>query len=150
MQFDHIGIFVESLGKGREHLSQMLEIEGWTEETHDDLLKVSVQFGEDASGQRYELVAPRGEGNPVSGSLERRANLLNHVAYRVEDLDVAMALWREAKAIPLGAPKPAKAFDGARVAFFMSPLGFIVELIDGFSEERTLRGRGASSVAVEG
>lgn len=135
MQFDHIGIFVASLPQGRDSLSDLLQVSDWSDEVHDDNLKISVQFGRDESGQRYELVAPRGEGNPVDGTLARRANLLNYVAYRVADLDEAMAHWRDARAIPLGAPVSAKALDGAKVVFFMSPLGFIVELIEGLSDE---------------
>jgi methylmalonyl-CoA/ethylmalonyl-CoA epimerase len=134
MQFDHIGVFVESLEQGRNHLSNLLNVGEWSEETHDEVLNVSLQFGWDESGHCYEIVAPGGEKNPVDGVLARKANLLNHVAYRVADLDAATAHWRSAKAIPLGAPKPAKVYDGARVVFFMSPLGFIVELIEGLSD----------------
>ncbi len=135
MQFHHISIFVESLAQGRSHLDNLLNVGDWSEEFHDDVLKASLQFGWDKSGQCYELVAPKGERNPVDGALARKANLLNHVAYRVADLEAAMAHWRGVRAIPLGTPKPAKAFNGAQVVFFMSPLGFIVELIEGLSDE---------------
>jgi len=134
MQFDHIGIFVRSLGQGREHLSKLLNVGDWSEEVHDEILKISLQYGWDKSGQRYELVAPRGEGNPICGSLARKSNLLNHVAYRVPDLAAAINHWQKAGAKRLGPPEPAKAYNGAQVMFFMSPLGFIVELIEGLSE----------------
>lgn len=135
MQFDHIGIFVESLEQGRDNLAGLLNVNGWSQEVHDDDLKISVQFGWDESGQCYELVAPNGEHNPVDGTLARQANILNHVAYRVVDLDTATTRLRDQGAIPLGAPKPAKALDGARIVFFMTRLGVIVELIEGLTDE---------------
>ena len=130
MIFDHIGLFVPNLEKGRTHLSRILPITGWGQEIQDPGLKVQVQFGTDVSGVRYELVAPFGEGNPVSGVLASGKGILNHVAYRVTDLPVELARLRAARALPIGDPQPAVAFDGARVAFFLTPLGFIVELIE--------------------
>ena len=135
MIFDHIGLFVPSLEKGRTHLSQILPITGYGEEIDDPGLKVRVQFGTDSSGVRYELVAPFGEGNPVSGVLASGKGILNHVAYRVADLPAETARLRAARALPIGEPRPAVAFRGARVAFFLTPLGFIVELIEGAPPE---------------
>jgi methylmalonyl-CoA/ethylmalonyl-CoA epimerase len=129
MRFDHIGVFVPSLEEGRRHLEGLLGVTRWTEPVDDPGLRVFVQFGLDDSGVRYELVAPNGEKNPVSGALARGANLLNHVAYRVEDLESAMARLRAGGAMPLGPPRPARAFDGASVVFYLTPLRFVVELI---------------------
>ena len=130
MIFDHIGLFVPSLDKGRHHLSRLLPIASYGEEFHDAGLKVQVQFGTDSSGVRYELVAPFGEGNPVSGVLASGKGLLNHVAYRVADLPTEMTRLRANGALLIGRPCPALAFGGARVAFALTPLNFIIELIE--------------------
>lgn len=130
MQFDHIGVFVRDLVHGREQLAALLPIERWTEPVDDPLIKVRIQFGIDVSGIRYELVAPLGEGNPVDGALAAGTNLLNHVAYSVADIDAELRRLRRLRCIPTGPPRPAVAFDGRRVVFLLTPLGFIMELIE--------------------
>lgn len=130
MIFDHIGLFVPDLETGREKLSALLPITGLSEPIADATLKVKVQFCTDANGIRYELVAPNGPGNPVSGVLERGKAVLNHVAYRVSDLKGETRRLRQEGAMPLGPARPAVAFDGCLVMFFLTPLNFIIELIE--------------------
>jgi len=130
MKFDHIGIFVRSLVVGRDHIKSLLKIVDESEEYHDDILKVSVQFLYDESRICYELVAPNGGGNPVDPILTDNRNFLNHVAYRVTDFDLQIAKFRENGCTQLGHPKNALAFNGARVVFFLTPLQFIIELIE--------------------
>ena len=130
MKFDHIGIFVSDLASGREKMAALLPIVSFSDITEDSLLGVRVQFGVDSSGIRYELVAPYGEKNPVSGVLKAGKNILNHVAYRVPNLDESMKKLQAAGCDQLGQPAPALAFGGANVVFFYSPLKFIIELIE--------------------
>ena len=130
MIFDHIGLFVRDIGAGRRQLAALLPISRWTEVVDDGLMNVRVQFGLDASGIRYELVAPLREPNPVARVLEDGKTILNHVAYRCADFESACAGLRRAGAVPLGRPQPAAAFEGARVAFYLTPLRFIVELVE--------------------
>ena len=130
MKFDHIGIFVRSLVVGRDHFKNLLNITDESEEYHDDVLKVSIQFLYDESGICYELVAPNGDGNPVDPILSGKKNILNHTAYKVRDLDLQIAKFRENGCVQLGHPKTALAFNGARVVFFLTPLDFIIELIE--------------------
>jgi methylmalonyl-CoA/ethylmalonyl-CoA epimerase len=130
MIFDHIGIFVRDIDAGKATLAAMLPIAHWSETYDDPGIKVRVAFGTDATGVRFELVAPFGESNPVSGALAAGRNILNHVAYRVPDLEAAIAALRATGAVPLGVPHPAVAFAGARVIFFLTPLKFVVELIE--------------------
>ncbi|MBV1776292.1 VOC family protein [Burkholderiaceae bacterium DAT-1] len=130
MKFDHIGVFVTSLELGRTHLAAILDIHEWTDPIDDPIQKVSVQFGLDSSGIRFELVAPNGEGNPVTPVLGSGKNILNHVAYTVPDLDKKLAELRAARCMPLGPAQPATAFDGRRIAFVLTPLRMIIELIE--------------------
>jgi len=108
----------------------LLNISDWTGVFEDPLIKVRIQFGRDASGLRYELIAPFGDGNPVDGALAAGVNILNHVAYRVDDLDQELARLRRDRCVPTTRPRPAVAFGGRRVVFLMTPLGFILELIE--------------------
>lgn len=130
MIFDHIGLFVADLEAGRAKLSALLPIADESDPIDDAGLKVRVQFCYDTLGICYELVAPFGEGNPVSGVLESGKAVLNHVAYRVVDLQAEAARLRREGAIPLGPARPAVAFGGRDVMFFLTPLRFIIELIE--------------------
>lgn len=130
MKFDHIGIFVHEIAAGDAALSASIPIARRSEVFTDPVIKVKVQFLFDESGICYELVAPFGEGNPVDGVLKTRRNVLNHVAYRTADLDAALADQRAKGAFPLNEPTPAVAFGGKRVVFLMTPLNFIIELIE--------------------
>jgi methylmalonyl-CoA/ethylmalonyl-CoA epimerase len=109
----------------------LIPIADLSEPIEDPGLKVRIQFATDTSGVRYELVAPFGEGDPVSGVLTSGQAILNHVAYRVADLDAALARLRAEGALPLGPPSPAVAFGGRRVVFLLTRLRFILELVEG-------------------
>jgi methylmalonyl-CoA/ethylmalonyl-CoA epimerase len=128
--FDHIGLFVRDLAEGQVHLGTLLPIVQWTAAMDDPLLNVRIQFGIDASGLRYELVAPLGPDGPVDRALASGNNLLNHVAYRVGDLDAELRRLRRRGCIPTGAPKPAVAFGGRRIVFVLTPLRFVLELVE--------------------
>ena len=130
MIFDHIGLFVRDLDAGRAKLASLLPIEKSSDPVDDPGLRVRIQFCTDASGIRYELVAPLGDESPVDGVLRSGNNVLNHVAYRVADLDAECLRLREERCMPLGPPAPAVAFGGRRVVFFLTPLRFILELIE--------------------
>jgi len=130
MIFDHIGIFVPTLKDGREQISTILPIAGFSESFEDANLQVCVQFCTDRSGIRYEIVAPFGKDNPVSAVLAGGKAVLNHVAYQVDDIDAAFDRMRNAGSVPFGPPKSAVAFDGRRVAFLLTPMRFIIELIE--------------------
>ena len=130
MEFDHLGVVVADLATGRAHVSALLPVSAWTDVFQDPVQQVSVQFGHDRSGMCYELIAPSGDASPVAAALRNKANILNHVGYRVRDLDAEAARLREQRCIPLGPAAPAVAFGGARIQFFLSRYGFIVELIE--------------------
>jgi methylmalonyl-CoA/ethylmalonyl-CoA epimerase len=130
MIFDHIGLFVRDIDEGRKKLNELLPISSCEEIVDDPGLRVRIQFCTDASGIRYELVAPFGEGNPVEGVLQSGKNILNHVAYRVSDIAKEIERMRQQGCMPLGRPAPALAFGGRQVVFFLTPLRFVVELIE--------------------
>jgi len=130
MKFDHIGIFVKDLKFGREWLCKLLPIKSLSEEISDINMGIFVQFLYDESGICYEIIAPNGDSNPVKGLLDKKVNILNHVAYRVENFKDAIIKYREIGCIPLSKASPAKAFNGKNVIFFLTRLGIIIELIE--------------------
>ena len=130
-KFHHVGLFVNNLNDGYEKLSSILEIETVSDIITDINLSVLVQFITDTSGLNYELVAPYGLENPVDRILRTKKNILNHVAYISDEFDSDILKLRKQGCIPLGFPKHALAFEGRRVIFFLTRLGFIYELIEG-------------------
>ena len=130
-RFHHLGLFVNDLVFGLEELKKTLEITSVSETIADENLLVYIQFAIDSSGVRYELVAPFGDGNPVEKTLLSKKNILNHVAYLSDSFESDILELRHSGAIPLGAPKNSKAFEGRRVIFFLTSVGFIYELIEG-------------------
>ena len=129
-RFDHIGLVVGDLAAGRESLGSTLDVSHWTEIFEDAGIGVLVQFGRGETGPCYELIAPFGKTSPIAGSLRGGRNILNHVAYLVTDLNVEAARMLEQGCISTGAAQPAVAYGGRRIQFWMSPLRFLVELIE--------------------
>jgi methylmalonyl-CoA/ethylmalonyl-CoA epimerase len=130
LTFDHIGIVVADLDEGARKLTGLLGNLQWTRRFDDVGLAVSVRFARDGSGIVYEIIAPYGPTSPVTAALKSRTNLLNQVAYRTRSLDSSVARLRAGRSVPVGRPRPALAFGGARVQFLLTPLDFLVELIE--------------------
>lgn len=130
MQFDHIGVVVATLEQGRAHLGAVLGIVQWTMEFTDPLILVHVQFGRDRHGLCYEIVAPFGEKSPVLRTLRKADRILNHTAYLVPDLASAAERLLQSGCIQATQPTQAVAYGGALVQFVMTPVGFLLELIE--------------------
>lgn len=130
LRFDHLGIVVADIDVGRDHFRKTFVVERWTQQFADPVNNVNVQFGVDAAGVCFELVSPLGPDSPVSRALKARGPILNHVAYLTDDLAASAEHLRGQGYMAAGQPKPAIAYNGRFIQFFMSPLGFIVELIE--------------------
>jgi methylmalonyl-CoA/ethylmalonyl-CoA epimerase len=130
MKFDHIGLVVGDMAEGRQALEALFGVDRWTQVFEDPGIGVYVQFGRTQEGPCYELIAPLGEGSPVLTALKRGINILNHVAYLTADLDTEAKRLEAMGSIMAGPSKPAVAYGGARVQFWITPQRFMVELIE--------------------
>ena len=139
MRFDHIGVVVATLEDGRNHLGGLFGIVEWTVEFSDPIIQVRVQFGRDSSGLCYETVAPFGENSPILRTLRKADRILNHVAYLVPHLASAAERLHERRCMQTSEAMPAVAYGGASVQFFMTPLGFLLELIEAPAHRRAYR-----------
>jgi methylmalonyl-CoA/ethylmalonyl-CoA epimerase len=133
--FDHLGLVVKRLEKGRQILSAALRIEDWTAEVVDPVNGVRLQFGRDPAGVVYELLEPLNEQSPVYNALVTGKAILNHVAYRTADLAAAAVTLRAAGCAPVAAATPAIAYGGRLIQFFVSPLRLVIELIEAPAHE---------------
>jgi methylmalonyl-CoA/ethylmalonyl-CoA epimerase len=130
VRFDHIGIIVADLPAGLQMLRDQFAVAKWTHPFSDPVNDVHVQFGCDAAGTCYELIAPFSKNSPVWRSLRTGNNITNHVAYIVADLSAARDKLLAADFSPVSDPNPAVAYGGANIQFFMSPIFSLVELIE--------------------
>jgi methylmalonyl-CoA/ethylmalonyl-CoA epimerase len=130
LRFDHLGLVVKDMAEGREFLQSTIGIDRWTEVFEDPVIGVYVQFGRTEEGPCYELIAPLGDQSPVTNAMKSGKNILNHVAYLVSNLEAEGEKLRDKGCGATSEPKPAVAYGGARVQFWISPLRFMIELIE--------------------
>lgn len=135
LRFDHLGLVVNRLDRGRKYLVAGLGATQWTEQVHDAVNGVRLQFGRDASGICYELLEPLDAMSPVYAALKSGKGILNHVAYRVPDLQNWQVRMQEAGWARTSDPKPAIAYDGRLIQFFVSPVRLMIELIQAWDHE---------------
>ena len=76
------------------------------------------------SSRRFRHTA-RCSGHCCTGN-----NITNHVAYLVSDLSAARDRLTAADFVAISDPKPAVAYGGSAIQFFMSPICSVVELIE--------------------
>jgi LAO/AO transport system kinase len=126
---DHIGIASPDETRGRGFFEKLLGLEGEpSEEVGRD--RVSVAFlgkGE----TRVELVVPTTGDSPVAAFIEKRGGGLHHIAFRVADLDRALAVLRD-RGVRLIDETARPGAHGRRVAFVhpASAEGVLVELVE--------------------
>src|SRR5580658_6949021 len=112
MKFDHVGVTTTDLAAGRALLEGSAGIREWTAEFRDEINEVWVQFGRCGAGMCYELVAPLSELSPITRVLSRKINVLNHLAYLVEDLPANRARLMAMEFVPVAEARPAVAYGG--------------------------------------
>ena len=130
MLFHHLGIFVKSIDKSNIIFSRDLKAQKISEVILDKDLGVKVQFFKGKNGITYELVEGFGKKNPVTNILEQNKNILNHVAYTTNQFDVQLDELNKLGYIKISNVSKSVAFNGNRIVFLISPLNFIIELIE--------------------
>lgn len=129
LPIDHLAIAVHDLDAGSAPWRALgLPLEGPDELVAGQGVRVRALHAGDAL---IELLEPAGPDGPIARFLERRGPGLHHVAFRVDDLDAAIARLRSEGADFLAdAPRPGRA--GSRV-IFLHPRwggGVLIELVE--------------------
>lgn len=127
---DHIGLLTRDVDKATAEFARVVAATEATRRFDDEVLTVSVRFLRDPGGVVYEMIAPLGENSIVSAALRKGQSIINQLAYRTASIADDIATLKPQGFMPLGPSKPAIAFGGANVQFLLSPMGFIVELIE--------------------
>ena len=130
MIFDHIGIFVNSIPLGSKFFEKTLAIKKKSKIIKDDNLSVKIQFLYDKNNICYELISGLGKNNPVDNVLKKNVNIINHIAYKTNKFEKIIKFMNAQGNLQISQPKNAKAFRNKKVVFFLTKLGFIIELIE--------------------
>ena len=130
MIFDHIGIFVNSIPLGGKFFEKTLAIKKKSKIIKDDNLSVKIQFLYDKNNICYELISGLGKNNPVDNVLKKNVNIINHIAYKTNKFEKIIKFMNAQGNLQISQPKNAKAFRNKKVVFFLTKLGFIIELIE--------------------
>ncbi len=126
---DHIGIAVKSIEQAGRFYTDVLGLPIQSTETVADQ-KVTVAFIPitDSEVELLESTAPDG---PVARYIDSRGEGIQHIAYRVENIDEALTELKE-KGVRLIDQEPRKGAGGARIAFIhpKETNGVLVELCE--------------------
>ena len=129
LKIDHLGIAVNSIDTGKNFWTEALGLsfEGTETVTEQKVTTAFLPVGE-SEVELLESTAPDG---PIAKYLEKKGEGIQHVAFRVENLDEALAELKE-KGIRLIDETPRKGAGGARIAFLhpKATNGVLVELCE--------------------
>jgi methylmalonyl-CoA/ethylmalonyl-CoA epimerase len=128
-RLSHIGLAVRDLDAAIDLYQRAFGlklIHRWEAEA-DGIMAASMRVGE----LELELMQPTGADTPVGRFLERRGEGIHHLAYRVDDVESALA---DARAAGLEAvdPEPRPGRGGRTLVAFLHPkstLGVLTELV---------------------
>jgi methylmalonyl-CoA/ethylmalonyl-CoA epimerase len=130
LPLDHVAIAVPSIAHAMPLFELLTGGHGSPSERVESQ-GVEVAFVGTGTG-RLELLEPTAPDSPVARFLDRRGPGLHHLAYRVPDLEAALARLKEA-GIQLIDERPREGAHGRRVAFLhpRSTGGVLIELVEG-------------------
>ena len=126
---DHLGIAVKNMDNGKKFWSDILGLEFAGKETVE-AQKVTTGFlpvGE--TGSEIELLESTSPDGPVAKYIEKKGEGIQHVAFRVENIEEALKELKE-KGVRLIDEKPRNGAGGAKIAFLhpKATAGVLVEL----------------------
>jgi methylmalonyl-CoA/ethylmalonyl-CoA epimerase len=111
---DHVGVAVEDLDAALRLYEGIFAMPVAHRETVGEQGVEAVLL--DVGPTHVELLSPLGPETPVGKFLERKGPGLHHVAYRVDDIDAALAQLRE-EGVELIDTEPRTGIRNSRVAF---------------------------------
>ncbi len=129
LKIDHLGIAVKSIDAGKSFWSDILGLsfEGTETVAQQKVTTAFFPVGE----SEVELLESTADDGPVAKYIEKRGEGIQHVAFRVENIEKALAFLKE-KGVALIDEKPRKGAGGAKIAFLhpKATSGVLVELCE--------------------
>ena len=129
IHIDHIGIAVNSIEEGRKFFTDILGLKLQKTETIEEQ-KVKTGFFP-ITDSELELLESTSPDGPVAKYIASRGEGVQHIAFRVENIDEALKELKE-KGVRLIDQEPRKGAGGARIAFIhpKESHGILVELCE--------------------
>ncbi len=129
LKIDHLGIAVNSIDGGKEFWTDVLGLEFEGAETVE-AQKVTTAFFPVGESE-VELLESTSPDGPVAKFIEKRGQGFQHVAFRVANIDEALAELKE-KGVQLIDKEPRIGAGGAKIAFLHPKAtgGVLVELCE--------------------
>ena len=127
--FHHIGIAVRDLAKAVATYRNLLGYELKSGPFDDPIQNVSACFLNRGEGDAsIELVAPLGPNSPVDRTL-RKGGGPYHICYQVPDINAAIRHLTDQGSFLISGPVPAIAFEMREIAWLMTEVDLLVELL---------------------
>jgi methylmalonyl-CoA/ethylmalonyl-CoA epimerase len=129
LKVDHIGIAVKSISEAKNLYSELLGLNHAGSETVMGQ-KVTTAFFP-VGDTEVELLESTSPDGPVAKYLEKKGEGVQHIAFRVENIEEALAELKT-KGIQLIDEKPRRGAGGAKIAFLhpQSTFGMLIELCE--------------------
>ena len=129
LKIDHLGVAVNSIEEGKQFWMDVL---GLKFEGSDTVAEQKVTTGFFPVGEsEVELLESTSPDGPIAKYLEKRGEGIQHIAFRVENLEAALEELK-AKGVQLIDQKPRIGAGGAKIAFLhpKATRGVLVELCE--------------------
>ncbi len=129
LKIDHLGIAVNNIDESRKFWSDILGLDFEGTETVQEQ-KVTTAFFPVGESE-VELLASTSPDGPVAKYIEKRGQGIQHVAFRVENIEEALAELKS-RGVRLIDEKPRRGAGGAKIAFIhpRATGGVLVELCE--------------------
>jgi methylmalonyl-CoA/ethylmalonyl-CoA epimerase len=129
LKIDHLGVAVNSINEGKYFWADVLGLEFEGTETVEEQ-KVTTAFFPVGESE-VELLESTSPDGPIAKYLEKKGAGLQHIAFRVENLESALQELKD-KGVRLIDEKPRHGAGGAKIAFLHPKAtgGILVELCE--------------------
>jgi methylmalonyl-CoA/ethylmalonyl-CoA epimerase len=128
--FHHVGVAVRDLSKAIPLYKTLLNYELKSGPFDDPIQNVSVCILSRGEGDTaIELVAPLGPNSPIDRTLKKGGGPY-HVCYQVPDINAAIRHLTEQGSFLVSGPVPAVAFEMRQVAWIMTEVDLLIELLE--------------------
>jgi len=129
LKIDHLGIAVNSIDEGKNFWSEVLGLafEGTETVAEQKVTTAFFPVGE----SEIELLESTAPDGPIAKYMEKKGAGIQHIAFRVADIEAALAELKE-KGVRLIDEKPRMGAGGAKIAFLHPKAtgGVLVELCE--------------------
>ena len=131
MKFHHVALVVSDIAKSSKIIKSDLKIIKTGKIYKDKIIGVKLRFLDLNDNTKLELIQPLNNKSPINKFLEKKnTSNIHHLAYTCKDLDKTCNNLRKKGYGFLTNFLDVKAFMYIRAIFLLSPLNFIVELIE--------------------